>query len=144
MATVTGSYSFTSSGINYIQTFRITYTIEDQNDRALVKVTKVEAKRNRTDSGPTTNVFYKAYYDSSLTWHGLEKFFTATFTWTTSYQTIFSGSSTITTYKRTSPYNITLCSACLIPITERTKYTITYSAPNASGVPDSTYKYYTY
>ena len=146
MATVTGSYSFESEGKTYIETFRITYSLNDTYpDRAVATVTKVEAKRNYAASSSTSHEFYMEYYDSILVRQYAATFFTSTFKWTTSYQTIFSGSKSITSYKlKGSPSTIELCSCCNISVSARTTYTVTYLDNQGSGGPGTNIKYYGY
>lgn len=142
MATATGTLTYTSSGTTYTITQRVTYSITNYDNRAVVTVTKIENKRNVKGSSSTQDTISHSAYDSSLSYVWVDNWFTSSsYTFTTSYQTIWSGSKSFTTYKPTYATTIKVGYASIsIPV--RTSYTITYNANGGSNPPANTTKYY--
>ena len=144
MATATSSYQVSSGGKTYTVTNRLTYTTTAYNTYYSITATKYEVKINATGGNIWSgqNDLNKGYYDASGTWHSEKSgAVTKSLEYTTSYQTIWSGSVTFNSYRKTSATTARF-STLSISIPALQSYNITYSASGASGVPSTTIKYY--
>ena len=150
MATITTTGNIENTSGKVIGTFnvRFTYTIDKTSypNRAILKFTKIEYKDNYASSISTagTEDFY--YYSSqtatsrtktSISYSGYE---CEKGVW----KTIWTGTKTITAYKKTTTTTVYLSSGsgAEISIPAATSYNVTYSASGASNVPATQKKYY--